>query len=200
MLRFSTAGESHGESARRPDQRAARGSSGRPGVRRPRAVAPPAGLRPRRPHAHREGRGPHPLRRAPRQDHRLAHRHDARQQRLEELDRNSPRRSGRSVQAQSRRQPAPRPRRPRRRLKYDFKDARYVLERASARETAARVACGAIAKLLLRALGVDVASHVIRVGKARTLARPATLDEIVALASARKKSCSTASTPSAKPR
>src|SRR5579871_4928508 len=39
-------------------------------------------------------------------------------------------------------------------LKYDFKDARYVLERASARESAARVASGAIAKLLLRALGV----------------------------------------------
>ena len=51
-------------------------------------------------------------------------------------------------------------------LKYDFPDARYVLERASARESAARVAAGAMAKLLLRALGVEVASHVIRVGKA----------------------------------
>ncbi|RSL15996.1 chorismate synthase [Edaphobacter aggregans] len=65
-------------------------------------------------------------------------------------------------------------------LKYDFKDARYVLERASARESAARVASGAIAKLLLRALCVGVASHVIRVGKAE-LSRPATWDEIVAL-------------------
>ncbi len=52
-------------------------------------------------------------------------------------------------------------------LKYDFKDARYVLERASARESAARVACGALAKLLLRELGVQVASHVIRVGTAQ---------------------------------
>ena len=51
-------------------------------------------------------------------------------------------------------------------LKYDFPDARYVLERASARETAARVACGAMAKMLLRELGVEVASHVVRVGKA----------------------------------
>src|SRR5206468_8134644 len=51
-------------------------------------------------------------------------------------------------------------------LKYDFPDARYVLERASARESAARVACGALAKMLLRSLGVEVASHVIRVGKA----------------------------------
>ena len=49
-------------------------------------------------------------------------------------------------------------------LKYDFQDARYVLERASARESAARVACGALAKLLLRQLGIAVSSHVIRVG------------------------------------
>jgi chorismate synthase len=65
-------------------------------------------------------------------------------------------------------------------LKYDFPDARYVLERASARESAARVAAGAIAKLLLRALGVEVASHVIRVGKAE-LGRAATWEEIAAL-------------------
>jgi len=65
-------------------------------------------------------------------------------------------------------------------LKYDFPDARYVLERASARESAARVACGAVAKMLLRALGVEVASHVIRVGKAE-LSRVAQWDEIAAL-------------------
>ncbi len=67
-------------------------------------------------------------------------------------------------------------------LKYDFPDARYVLERASARESAARVAAGAVAKLLLRALGVEVASHVIRVGKAE-LRRPAAWEEIAALQS-----------------
>jgi chorismate synthase len=66
-------------------------------------------------------------------------------------------------------------------LKYDFADARYVLERSSARETAARVACGAMAKMLLRTLNVSVASHVIRVGKAE-LRREATWEEIVALA------------------
>lgn len=66
-------------------------------------------------------------------------------------------------------------------IKYDFKDARYVLERASARESAARVACGALAKLLLRELGVGVASHVIRVGKAE-LRRAAAWQEIAALA------------------
>lgn len=66
-------------------------------------------------------------------------------------------------------------------LKYDFKDARYVLERASARESAARVACGALAKSLLRELGVQVASHVIRVGTAQ-LAREVSFDEVAAIA------------------
>ena len=48
--------------------------------------------------------------------------------------------------------------------KYGFVDARDVLERASARETAARVAAGTLAKALLRELGVDVVSHVIQMG------------------------------------
>jgi chorismate synthase len=52
-------------------------------------------------------------------------------------------------------------------LKYNFPEARYVLERASARESAARVAIGAIAKLLLRELGIEVLSHVIAVGAAQ---------------------------------
>src|ERR1043166_2629969 len=51
-------------------------------------------------------------------------------------------------------------------LKYNFPEARYILERASARESAARVAIGAIAKLFLRELGIEVLSHVIAVGKA----------------------------------
>jgi chorismate synthase len=49
-------------------------------------------------------------------------------------------------------------------LKYNFPEARYVLERASARESAARVAIGALAKLFLRELGIEVLSHVIAVG------------------------------------
>ena len=48
--------------------------------------------------------------------------------------------------------------------KFKFTDVRNVLERASARETAARVACGALAKAFLRALGVEVRSHVLRIG------------------------------------
>jgi chorismate synthase len=67
-------------------------------------------------------------------------------------------------------------------LKYNFPDARYVLERASARESTSRVAAGALAKLLLNALNIDVASHVVRVGHAE-LDRDATWDEIVALRS-----------------
>ncbi len=66
-------------------------------------------------------------------------------------------------------------------LKYDFKDARYILERASARESAARVACGALAKMLLRSLGIEVASHVVRVGTAE-LSREASFAEIAAIA------------------
>lgn len=51
-------------------------------------------------------------------------------------------------------------------MKYNFPEARYILERASARESAARVAVGAIAKLFLRELGIEVLSHVIAVGAA----------------------------------
>jgi chorismate synthase len=51
-------------------------------------------------------------------------------------------------------------------LKYNFTDARYVLERASARESAARVAIGGLAKLLAREYGIEVLSHVISVGNA----------------------------------
>jgi chorismate synthase len=66
-------------------------------------------------------------------------------------------------------------------LKYGFPDARYVLERASARETTSRVAAGALAKLMLKELGIEVASHVLRVGRVE-LERTATWEEIVALA------------------
>jgi chorismate synthase len=66
-------------------------------------------------------------------------------------------------------------------LKYNFPDARYVLERASARESTGRVAAGALAKLFLRTLGIEVLSHVIRVGRVE-LDRAAGWDEIVAVA------------------
>jgi len=64
-------------------------------------------------------------------------------------------------------------------LKFNFHDARYILERASARETAARVAAGAFAKLLLGEFGVTVLSHTAAVGHVR-LERVADWPEIVA--------------------
>src|SRR5439155_4512465 len=66
-------------------------------------------------------------------------------------------------------------------IKYNFHDARYILDRASARETTARVAAGALAKALLAAFDVEVLSHVIAVGPAR-LDRSASWDEVRALA------------------
>jgi chorismate synthase len=65
-------------------------------------------------------------------------------------------------------------------IKYNYHDARYILERASARETTARVAIGAIAKELLSQFGIEVLSHVIAVGP-EWLGRAAQWDELVAL-------------------
>jgi chorismate synthase len=67
-------------------------------------------------------------------------------------------------------------------LKYGFDDVRNVLERASARETAARVAAGAFCKAFLDALGVAVLSHVVQIGKVRARRRrppePGELDAV----------------------
>jgi chorismate synthase len=65
-------------------------------------------------------------------------------------------------------------------IKYNFDDARYILERASARETTARVAIGALAKQYLAQFGIEVLSHVIQTGTAR-LQRQVEWAEIVAL-------------------
>jgi chorismate synthase len=62
--------------------------------------------------------------------------------------------------------------------KYGFADARDVLERASARETAARVAAGAVAKSFLAELGIGIVSHVVQIGPvvSKSAARPAVAD------------------------
>ena len=65
-------------------------------------------------------------------------------------------------------------------LKYGFPDARYILERASARETTARVAAGAVAKAFLEQFGVRVLSHAVAIGAAR-LERRASWEEVAAL-------------------
>ena len=64
--------------------------------------------------------------------------------------------------------------------KFNFHDARFVLERASARETAARVAAGSFARQLLAQFGLHIASHTIQVGHAR-LERAAAWEEICAV-------------------
>jgi chorismate synthase len=61
--------------------------------------------------------------------------------------------------------------------KFNYHDARYILERASARETAARVAAGAFAKILLKEFGIEVASHTIQIGNIRS-EKPATWKKI----------------------
>jgi chorismate synthase len=63
-------------------------------------------------------------------------------------------------------------------LKYNFPEARYVLERASARESAARVAIGALAKLFLRELGIEVLSHVLAVGAVSIVDREIAWEQI----------------------
>jgi chorismate synthase len=65
-------------------------------------------------------------------------------------------------------------------IKYNLPEARYILERASARETAARVAVGSLAKTLLSQFDIRVLSHVIGIGEVR-LQRQASWEELVAL-------------------
>ena len=60
-------------------------------------------------------------------------------------------------------------------MKYDHRDVRNVLERASARETAARVAVGALCKQLLSPLGIELASHVVALGGIRANVGPLTV-------------------------
>src|SRR5262245_52448161 len=67
-------------------------------------------------------------------------------------------------------------------LKYDVRDLRNILERASARETTARVACGALAKQLLSAFGIEVRSHVIQLGGIPEAPLELTWKEIAAIA------------------
>ena len=66
-------------------------------------------------------------------------------------------------------------------LKYDVRDLRNVLERASARETTARVACGALAKQLLGNFGVEIRSHVIQLGGMPEKPLELTFDQIAAI-------------------
>ena len=75
-------------------------------------------------------------------------------------------------------------------LKYELEDIRDVLERASARETAARVAAGGLARQLLRAIGVEIASHVISIGgTGLSIATPVPFDRIQGIGEASQLRC-----------
>src|SRR6185312_7855601 len=63
-------------------------------------------------------------------------------------------------------------------LKYDRTDLRDILERASARETAARTAVGAVCKALLGAIGIDVFAHVIQIGDVRAQSFAGSTDQL----------------------
>jgi chorismate synthase len=66
-------------------------------------------------------------------------------------------------------------------LKFNFREARYVVERASARETAARVAAGALAKLFLKEFGIEVASHVVALGRVALGGEPVPFEKVLGL-------------------
>ena len=74
-------------------------------------------------------------------------------------------------------------------MKYDHRDIRNVLERASARETAARVAVGALCKQLLRPLGIELASHVVALGSVRAKPSTPTVSQLRAKADATPLRC-----------
>ena len=66
--------------------------------------------------------------------------------------------------------------------KYGFDDARNVLERSSARETAARVGVGAVCRALLKTVGVEIGSHVLRIGDVRAEDKSYTAKELIKVA------------------
>ncbi|MBP1041735.1 chorismate synthase [Vagococcus sp. BWB3-3] len=75
-------------------------------------------------------------------------------------------------------------------IKYGFNDLRNVLERSSARETTMRVAIGAVAKKLLKELGIDVAGHVLEIGGVRgTVPENLTVKEIAERSEASEVRC-----------
>ena len=165
-LRFTTAGESHGKALVAIVEGL---PAGLPVSADwvDRDLAPPdAGLRPRRPHEDRADRDRVAGRRPRRRDPRLAGRHADPQPRLGQLGgRHGPRGADRRAP------PPPGHPAPSRATPTSWAcssttgvDARDILERASARETAARVAAGALARRLLEEFGVEIGSHVVSLG------------------------------------
>ena len=155
------------QGARGPGRGASRRPAGHRRVGGPRPRPPDAGLRPRRAHEDRAGPGRVAVRRPRRRDPRLARGDADPQPRLGQLGRRDGARGRRAGRAPP---PPGHPARGRATptwsgvLKYDRVDARDILERASARETTARVAAGALARRLLDEFGVEIGSHVVSLG------------------------------------
>ena len=169
MLRWLTAGESHGPELVAILEGLPAGVRGDHGRHRRGAAPPPPRLRPRRPDEVRAGRGDD-RRRRPARPHAWAARSPSASatpsgpsgRRSWRPTRSTP--SARRARPATRRCSRPRPGHAdlAGMQKYGFDDARPVLERASARETAARVALGEVARRFLKqALGVDIVSHVV---------------------------------------
>ena len=158
--------------ARGDPRRHSRGPYDRPRLHHPRPPPPPGRIRPRPAHGDRVRSRRDPLRRSRRRDDRRPDRDDDRESRLAELAadhaRRRPRRPPRrGAHARAGDASASRARRPRRRRQIRrASDVRDVLERASARETAARVAAGAIAKSCSRRPACRITSHVFTIGDA----------------------------------
>ena len=74
-------------------------------------------------------------------------------------------------------------------IKYSHNDTRNVLERASARETAMRVALGAVAKKFIGVFGIQLLSHVIEIGGVKSRVRKITLDNLIDLAEKSELRC-----------
>jgi len=77
-------------------------------------------------------------------------------------------------------------------MKYGFRDLRRVLERASARETAARVAVGAVCRAFLGAVGISIFSHVVEIGSVAITQRPLRWEDIPAVAEGSDLRCADA--------
>lgn len=74
-------------------------------------------------------------------------------------------------------------------LKYGHTDMRNVLERASARETAARVAVGAVSKKILNTLGIKIASHVVSIGSVRAKSQEFEIDDVIRISEESEVRC-----------
>ena len=171
-LRFVTAGESHGPGLTCIVEGLPAGLSARRGHAQPRHGPASAGPWSWRAHEDRARPRRRHRRRPPRPDARRPGRPADRQPRLRQLGRAD---EPWPVEADVPEVHLPRPGHADLvgTQKYDLTDVRNVLERASARETAARVAGGALARAFLRALGVEIRSHVIQIGSVRAPERAA---------------------------